>query len=291
MKSLADALWDSDEDALRSLPPLTEDTSDEGVPFPLSELRKPGAASSSAVASTDTAADEVVNVVSSKPTARESHRPTGRLAFGPVWRVGGRGRGKGCGPMGLPAERLPATAGAGPSTAAPVWASGELLVCPETHGSVCDIARSRLLSAVRCGVQQDPGLVWHFPVVKPSGVEWRALCESAETTVRRVIHGRPTIFKIGLTRDPTHRWWNGTYGYRREGFTGMTILCATVLAWAAALETHLIATFQRIPGCQNMATGGESTPSHPPVFVYVVSVLSDDRIAWTLARARAQMQS
>jgi len=325
MGLLADALLDSDDEGLRKLLPLrpplaaTADSFDEDVPFPLSPFRSMGAASSSAMATIDTAAYEVVTAVSSTATAREreSHRPTGRLAFGLAQRAGNRGGGKACGPMGFlaerlpdrvgagqgkgkgrgptgfPAERLPATVGAGPSSMAePVWASGELLVCPESHGSVRDIARSRLLSAVLHGVHQDPGMVWHFPVGKPSGVEseWKALCESAETTVRRLTQGRPTCFKIGLTRDPMHRWWNGTYGYRREGFTRMTVLCATVPAWAAALETHLIATFKSYQGCWNMASGGESTPSDPPVFVYVVSVLSHDHVAWTLTRVRAQVQ-
>ena len=108
------------------------------------------------------------------------------------------------------------------------------------------------------------------------------------TTVQRVLRGGSTIFKIGLTRDPLHRWANRAYGYSHEGFRRMIILRGTVPAWPAALEAHVIGIFRGVPGCRNTAPGGESTPSHPLVFVYVVSVLSDDYVSWSLARVRAQ---
>jgi hypothetical protein len=115
-----------------------------------------------------------------------------------------------------------------------------------------------------------------------------ALCTTADAMVERALQDGPTIFKIGLTRDPMHRWANASYGYVRDGFRHMTILCATVPRWAAALETYLIERFGSRQGCRNSAPGGESTPHQAPVFVYVVTVSSEELTQWRLARVRAQ---
>lgn len=297
IEALADALWDSDDESLRNLPPFVEaGPDDEEFPFPLSELLPPST-TAAAAARAPTGRFAAVASASERRVAEETPRPTGRLAtvaYGPMRRAPQRvsGRVAAGGPAGLPAERQRLTTSA---TAVlpvnPVWVSGEWMVCPESCGPVCHVAESRLVSAMkRGGVKRGPEMVWHFPLAGPSGVEWTVLCESAVTMVQHVLHGGPTIFKIGLTRDPLHRWGNRAYGYNQEGFSRMIILCATVPAWAAALEAHLIGIFRGVPGCRNTAPGGESTPSHPPVFVYVVSVLSDDYVSWSLARARAQRQ-
>ena len=131
-------------------------------------------------------------------------------------------------------------------------------------------------------------MVWHFPLRPVGGVGWIVLCSAAVEMVERVIESQLIVFKIGFTRDPLHRWANSTYGYARDGYTCMTMLCATTPAWAAALETYLTQRFQGTQGCQNQALGGESTPHQPPVFVYVVSVPSDELLTWRLARARAR---
>jgi len=276
MEALADALWDSDSKSLRSLPPFVETAA---------------AAARAPTGRFDTGAS-----ASERRVAEETPRPTGRLAtvaYGPTRRASQRvsGRVAAVGPAGLPAERERLTTSA---TAVmpvnPVWVSGERMVCFESLGSVRRLAQSRLASAMVWGAECGPEMVWRFPLAGPSGVEWTVLCESAVTTAQRVLHGGPTIFKIGLTRDPLRRWANRAYGYSQEGFRRMIILCGTVPAWAAALEAHLIGIFRGVPGCRNTAPGGESTPSHPLVFVYVVSVLSDDFLSWSLARARAQRQ-
>ena len=117
-------------------------------------------------------------------------------------------------------------------------------------------------------------------------MEWIAVCRAAVEMPERAIEGQPTVFKIGLTSDPLHRWANATYGYILDGYTSMTMLCVTVPTWAAAVERYLIQQFQGPHGCQNQASGGESTPHQPPVLVYVVSVPADELARWQLARAR-----
>ena len=63
----------------------------------------------------------------------------------------------------------------------------------------------------------------------------------------------PTIFKIGITSDPFHRWATISYGYFREG--------------------------------------GESSPPDPPIFAYVVTVIEEEFARWHLARVRALTSS
>ena len=118
-------------------------------------------------------------------------------------------------------------------------------------------------------------------------MEWFTVCRAAVNMVKIVMAGQPTVFKIGLTSVPLHRWTNFTYGYTRGGYSSMMLLCVTVPTWAAALECYLINRFRGPRGCQNQALGGESTPHQPPVFVYVVSVPADELARWQLARARA----
>jgi hypothetical protein len=137
-------------------------------------------------------------------------------------------------------------------------------------------------------------MVWHFPLGLVGGVERRLTRRSAEAMVSERLRRPPTIFKIGITSDPFHRWVNPTYGYCREGYQNMTLLAATTPQWAAALERHLIAMRTRWTahgqhGSRNDAPGGESTPREPPVFVYVVAVLEEEFSRWRLARARARL--
>ena len=170
----------------------------------------------------------------------------------------------------------------------PSWSSGEHLICRAIGGSVLLVAQSRSsLAEQRRSIRRGHLMVWHFPLRPVGGVEWIALCQAAVNMVERAIAGQPTVFKIGLTSDPLHRWANFTYGYARDGYSSMTMLCVTVPTWAAALERDLIERFQGPHGCQNQAPGGESTPHQPPVFVYLVSVPADELVQWQLARARS----
>ena len=106
--------------------------------------------------------------------------------------------------------------------------------------------------------------------------------------VREQLSSGPVIFKVGLSRDPRHRFCNREYGYRQEGYQMMMLLACTTPSWAAALERHVIAfsTGLQGHGCRNQAPGGESTPPEAPVFVYVVAVASDEFLRWRLERAR-----
>ena len=55
----------------------------------------------------------------------------------------------------------------------------------------------------------------------------------------------------------------------------MILLACTVPLWAGALESYLIDKFSgdtTCRGCQNIAGGGESLPTVPPVFVHLVTV-------------------
>ena len=184
-------------------------------------------------------------------------------------------------------QQLPEVSDPRQTQQTPSWSSGEHMICPATGGPVLLVAQSRTSSAEqRRSIHRGHLMVWHFPLRQVSGVEWIEMCRAAENMVERAIAGQPTVFKIGLTSDPLHRWANFTYGYVHDGYISMTMLCVTVPAWAAALERYLINRFQGPHGCQNQAPGGESTPHQPPVFVYVVSVPADELVQWQLARAR-----
>ena len=115
------------------------------------------------------------------------------------------------------------------------------------------------------------------------------MCRSAEATVVELLGRLPTIFGIGIARDPLHRWANKSYGYFRDCHRTMTLLAATTAEWAVALERHLIASFRSAHGhgCRNDAPGGESSPPDPPVFVYLVTAIEEEFARWHLARVRA----
>ena len=179
------------------------------------------------------------------------------------------------------------------SESAPSFLSGDLLVVEV--GNVRKIANRRVQDATASDARiiVSATMVWHFPLLAVCrGPEWSALCSLCEQRTRSVMSSGLHIYKVGITRDPSHRWSNATYGYRgpSEGCTSMTLLACSVPSWAGALETHLITTYSSdysCRGCQNTAGCGESLPQVPPVFVYVVSVALEDIMAHRLARQRA----
>ena len=96
------------------------------------------------------------------------------------------------------------------------------------------------------------------------------------------------IYKIGITSNPRHRFYNFTFGYIHEGYTSMDLLACTTPKWAAALEVFLIDECERSwQGCQNTLRGGQSVPPSPPVFVYVCFATVEQITAFRLAKARA----
>lgn len=84
----------------------------------------------------------------------------------------------------------------------------------------------------------------------------------------------PTVFKIGITEDPMHRWSNRKYGYCLDrDFATMIVLAETqTIEGAAFLEAALIDKYGKRSGCRNIASGGEgvSVSRTGPCYVYVV---------------------
>ena len=70
--------------------------------------------------------------------------------------------------------------------------------------------------------------------------------------------GRILVFKIGISRDPEHRWSNEKYGYLRERiWHAMDLVFIGEAEACRKLEQALIAAAGKIPGCHNMKPGGE----------------------------------
>ena len=85
--------------------------------------------------------------------------------------------------------------------------------------------------------------------------------------------GKPTIFKVGVTKDPSHRWFNTRYGYAHDGtdWDRMVILAkADDMLAAGLIEAVLIKEFRSRAGCRNEAPGGEGLSPPGPYCVYVV---------------------
>lgn len=80
-------------------------------------------------------------------------------------------------------------------------------------------------------------------------------------------------FKVGISTDPGHRWFNASYGYGTEGKYARMLLIAIVKTMEAAtyIEAALIREFRHHPLCDNEAPGGEGAMLDvSPGFVYVV---------------------
>jgi hypothetical protein len=71
------------------------------------------------------------------------------------------------------------------------------------------------------------------------------------------------VFKIGVTTDPIHRFFNKSFGYANDkDFEHMIVLCKTDTAEAIGfVEAALISKFKGISGCRNIGLGGENIPS------------------------------
>lgn len=89
----------------------------------------------------------------------------------------------------------------------------------------------------------------------------------------KLINCEPTInFKIGISRDPQHRFSNTAYGYRKEGCCFMCVLHTTSCDNAIRLEQECIADFEQISRCRNIKAGGDgiSKQAEGLVSLYVV---------------------
>lgn len=102
-----------------------------------------------------------------------------------------------------------------------------------------------------------------------------SLLKHAQGVVEGLISkpGCPCIFKLGVTKDPNHRWFNSNHGYSRDhdGWTIMILFAKLQDKMAAGLlESFLIQEYGKRPGCRNQAPGGEGLSDHGPFFLYVV---------------------
>jgi hypothetical protein len=108
----------------------------------------------------------------------------------------------------------------------------------------------------------------------PAGKLSGSILEHCVAQVRSILKW-PRTFKIGLTRDPEHRWSNVKYGYQKEQcYSVMVVIGETDTAEGAAfLEASLIGKFSEMSGCRNKARGGEGlrgATTAGPYFVYIV---------------------
>lgn len=99
-----------------------------------------------------------------------------------------------------------------------------------------------------------------------------AVLAHAVQLVRQTVERGPTIFKIGITADPVHRWGNPKYGYQhdRDSYQQMVVFSEADSAGAAMLEASLISMFKNTSGCRNTAPGGESARQGCAIYTYVV---------------------
>ena len=160
-------------------------------------------------------------------------------------------------PSGHPCSLAPA-AGPAPATA-PKKRKFESACFPEA------VLRLPATRGILEQLADDPVMELDLP--PPRSVAGVVLTLATAVVARRLQPG-PAVFKIGITTNPIHRWHNNRYGYRlsHERFESMVVLLATDRGDAAAyLEAALISRFQHIPGCRNVAPGGEGLiPSEGP---------------------------
>ena len=109
--------------------------------------------------------------------------------------------------------------------------------------------------------------------LKTSSLE--ALADSLTARVRGLFCDTtpPSVFKIGLTRDPRWRFYDAPFAYSAGGeFDSMVVLLVGFVALVQWLEAALISRLRDTPGCRNVAPGGESPPpASYPCYLYVVA--------------------
>ena len=108
----------------------------------------------------------------------------------------------------------------------------------------------------------------------------------ATQLVQDIIGKGPTVFKIGITADPAHRWGNVRYGYQhdKDRYQQMLVMSEADSAGAAMLEASLISLFKQTSGCRNCAPGGESVRQGCLIFTYIVYRHLDTAIGMEPAR-------
>ena len=130
--------------------------------------------------------------------------------------------------------------------------------------------QKRRTASLLSEIRGDPAL----QLLLPKSVVAGAVLEHASNAMAKFLSQGPTVFKIGITHQPHHRWHNTVYGYKHDldRYQKMVLLFITADPIAAAfLEAALIDRFTATPGCRNKAKGGENLHGMcSPYFTYVV---------------------
>ena len=96
----------------------------------------------------------------------------------------------------------------------------------------------------------------------------------------------PLVFKIGITCNPVQRWQS----YEQEGYTKFHLLyCSDESGSVKMLEAALIDMFQTVPGCRNVAKGGEGPSGRGPRFTHLA--LAEQQKFFSLAPNRNRCRS
>lgn len=117
-----------------------------------------------------------------------------------------------------------------------------------------------------------PEVVFKLSPAKLAG----AVLEHAVDVIQQLLSVGPTVFKIGLTKDPVHRWKGKVWSYKFDAdrYQQMIVVMEVQTSDAAGFaEAALINVFRGTCGCRNDASGGEGLPAKPlvvPYFIYVV---------------------
>ena len=139
-------------------------------------------------------------------------------------------------------------------------------------------------SALRAVTKKRPG-----PAVRSRGVRLSAeqavvfrLCKAKLSgsilqhccaVVDEIMSMGLTVFKFGITNDPHYRWSRPGCGYCHDTdrFTQMVCLAQMQTAEGTGmLEASLIYFYRTVPGCRNVALGGESIVGEGPIYIYIV---------------------
>ena len=96
-------------------------------------------------------------------------------------------------------------------------------------------------------------------------------------TIAAYIGVGPTVFKVGITGNPVHRWENPEWGYARELDRWQKLVILDVngeVGHSAMLEAALIRHFKMTHGSpngfRNERSGGDNPPCSGPCYTYLV---------------------
>lgn len=103
-------------------------------------------------------------------------------------------------------------------------------------------------------LKDQPRVRIKLPAAQTAGLKLK----HAVDTINYMLNGKLAVYKIGITLDPEHRFFNNTFGYK-DDFDRMIVIGSGSAGEQAMLEAALIAIFDltRPEGLQNVKPGGE----------------------------------